>query len=547
MASSVAFLARACGNFVTLDSKTSSVRFIHYSVQEFLRDKEELHSAVECAAEICLTALSDDDLPAMQPGWTSLPSDSTLFLYAVHHWEEHCRSWEVIDERRGRLLRQFLLDKRSFERWKLVRFLGHDVVGSVYDVAAHFNLPVILQYLQQVSSRNDGFIDSQSAALIVAARYADVEVVQKLLDFGADANFTRTITAPVMETSIVCSDDITLLLHNAEVSESALLEAIDRNNPDIVRLLLGAGADPNQNSSGASGFSNPLYHAASKGLARMVESLLAAGAHPDAAGIIFARSLQNRHYHLLELLLGAGANPNGEDERKGIPGADKGELIPLVIAARDADAVQLLLNAGARPDDKGCALREAVNEGSEASVELLLSAGADPDALASHCTSALQLAVLRCEAKINPFEVGLARTSEAILKRLLDASADPNAFMKVWNNPLNYAVSCCTAPAVEMLLDAGSDVNSRGRRGLPLLPAAIRRGDETIIGLLRAKDAPEFEDSEQSTDYPEQESGTSQTYWSGYAGACSWVRAENAGFVNSMARCERSSPVGSSF
>lgn len=535
MASSVAYLVRACGNFVTLDAETGCVRFIHYSVQEYLREKQELHSAAERVAEICLTALSDEHLFALGPWWPSIPTDSTLFVYAVQHWEEYCRSWEVIDDRRGRLLRQFLLDERSFERWKLVRFLGHDDVGSVYELAAYFNLPVILHFLQQFGSQDASFPHSQSTALIVAARHADIEVVRTLLASGADANFHRTITAPVTETSFTCSDEITLLLHNAEVSESALMEAIDRNAPDIVELLLSAGADPNQNSTGTSGFSNPLYHAARGGLARVVRLLLAAGARPDAAGVIFARALQHRHYHLMQPLLDAGANPNGADGGERIPGADTGELIPLALAARDAEAVRVLLDAGARPDAQGYALREAVNECNEASVERLLAAGADPDAVAPHSTSALQLAVLGCGGKINPFRARVVRTSEAILKRLLDAGADPNAFMKVWNHPLNYAVWWCTPVAVRLLLDAGCEVNAPGWRGLPFR-AAIERGDQAIIDLLRAKGATELPESEQSTDSPqlEMEGGDSQTRLGDNPGTCPWVTLEDGAFPGSL-------------
>lgn len=287
-----------------------------------------------------------------------------------------------------------------------------------------------------------------------------------------------------------------MLMPSSEVEpaasgQSALLEAINRDAPDIVELLLSAGADPNQNAAGMLILSIPLYDAAKKGFKKVVELLLEAGARPDPKGVIFTKSLQHGHYHLIGLLLSAGANPNEVGRVEGISRVDGVNGIPLALAASNGEAVQLLLNAGARPDQEGYALREAVNGNGEISVELLLSAGADPNAVAPYCDNALYLAVMGCDAKINRIRAGAVRTSERILKLLLEAGADPHALINVWITVLNYAVSWSTPLAVELLLNAGSDVNVVGRHGLPL-QAAIDRGDKRIIELLRAKCATEL-------------------------------------------------------
>lgn len=495
MASSIEYLVQACCNFVTLDRNTNRLRFIHYSVQEFLREKEEFYFAAECAAEVCLTVLCDQRLPLK-----TLPGDlpqtgATLHLHAVHHWHQYCTLWEVIDERRGHLIRRFLLGDGTFDCWRETRFDWQDPVKSVYGAAAYLNLPVILQYLQQLGAQDDGFADDQSTALIVAARAGHVQIVKVLLDIGADVNVRPgserprlgghgEYDTPLAAATTSGSEELVSLLLSAgaDVSAaggSALLGAVSCGSEGIVELLLDAGADPNTNSSRSRPFGNPLDFAAIKGSKKMVELLLQAGARLDADGFIFARTLQRGHNHLMEPMINAGANPNG---------ADRGRGTPLSLVTGSPEAVQLLLDAGARPDAGGAALRKAVQRCSERCVELLLSSGADPNAVVDEsCETALMLSVRQCNRRIpsraqedrrrdaeqaalvgafprlphtNPYwaaeKVALrAATQEKIMKLLLNAGADVNALSKGWGTSSHQAVSNSTQQAVE-LLSAGN-------------------------------------------------------------------------------------------
>lgn len=60
MVSSIDYLIDACGNFVALDFYTSRVRFVHYSVQEFLGSKLEFHSSESMITEACFITLGQE-------------------------------------------------------------------------------------------------------------------------------------------------------------------------------------------------------------------------------------------------------------------------------------------------------------------------------------------------------------------------------------------------------------------------------------------------------------------------------------------------------
>jgi ankyrin repeat protein len=95
-----------------------------------------------------------------------------------------------------------------------------------------------------------------------------------------------------------------------------LYKAAVQGETKIVRMLLEAGADPNQESGGDSE-GTPLCAAASWGRIEIVRLLLEHGADPNVAetpnqgpmtALAWAR--WNRHAEIVELLLEAGADPS---------------------------------------------------------------------------------------------------------------------------------------------------------------------------------------------------------------------------------------------
>lgn len=111
MASSLDYLIQVCGNFVALDQQTNRLRFVHYSVQELLQQKPGSSSAKDFIAEVCFAVLGSE-------GIVDLPkSETSIYYYATLHLQEHSRSWAVIDNQRGNLIQNFLLNPRCFKVW----------------------------------------------------------------------------------------------------------------------------------------------------------------------------------------------------------------------------------------------------------------------------------------------------------------------------------------------------------------------------------------------------------------------------------------------
>lgn len=186
--------------------------------------------------------------------------------------------------------------------------------------------------------------DDGRSALPLAVELADSEIVQMLLDAGADANGRDAEGAPV------------------------LASAAAGGNAWVVGLLLDAGADPNgQDAEGA-----PVMAAAvGRGDPRVVGRLLDAGADPnsrDAGGIpVLATAAIADRAEVVKLLLDAGSDPNSLAH-------ENLSVLAIAVDRGHTEVAQLLLDAGADPNGPGIA--ELVQQSGNADLLALLEAGA---------------------------------------------------------------------------------------------------------------------------------------------------------------------------
>ncbi|NOZ40498.1 MAG: hypothetical protein GXP24_09765 [Planctomycetes bacterium] len=150
------------------------------------------------------------------------------------------------------------------------------------------------------------------------------------------------------------------------------------------------------------------------------------------------------------------------------------------------DQIPALLKTGIKVDrldaDGATALWQAVRSSKRKSVRLLLAAGADPEIRDRQQS----WTPLQCSAFCNHGSDGIE-----IAKLLLQHGANPNAVEPKYNETaLHYAVISTQSPLlVQLLLDAGADIDALSSNGSTPLQSTVSQGNTEIADLLLASGA----------------------------------------------------------
>ena len=290
----------------------------------------------------------------------------------------------------------------------------------------------------------------------------------------------------------------------------------------VVRLLLDAGASPNTNDGG-----RPRYRSALKGSVEVnnpdvTAVLLDAGASPDP-GQPIGEAVGHRDHRCLRLLLAHNARVAGtwavgaavyHDDPGALSllldalrasGSDAArmatEALPDAAASASLPVVAALLEAGADPsaaDEEGVsALRLAVRAGQHDTAARLQAAGAADDgteidrligaSLGGNRAAAEQILADhpdlpgRLTDQDRAAIVDAAGTRPAAtIALMLDLGFSPHARNDFGELPLHTAAYHGTAAVVQLLLEAGADVDARDGRfdGTPLGFATVGSGEQ---------------------------------------------------------------------
>lgn len=344
-----------------------------------------------------------------------------------------------------------------------------------------------------------------------AAHRGDVPVMRLLLAAGASANETnpegQTPLMSVARTGNV--EAATLLLqHGAKVDarehwggQTALLWAAAQNQPAMVRLLVGKGADVNARATVREwqrrvtaegrpkdmnrGGLTPLLYAAREGHLDCLRELLRAKAQvdlPDPDGTTaLLLALMNGHWDAAKLLLDAGADVNQWDfygqsplymavDMTTLPAGARVEL-PALDAVTGLDMIKLLLAKGANPNLQ-LKLRPPYRQAVfDRNADFALIAGSTPllRAAVAADIETMQL-LLAAGAKVDlPNEDGVTPFMAAV-----SASGTRGKFK----------TEAQANQALQLLQSAGAQVNAGGRRGQAAAHDAALRGWNDTLALL---------------------------------------------------------------
>ena len=201
------YLLSVCGGLVMISGYTETVRFVHYTVQEYFeRVRHPQFSSVhKYLANTCITYLSFSNFEAEPPNHYPSLSEYQRFLdkhallqYASVHWGDHVRECCDQDPAIQEMARVFLTQKANVSWSVRVRSLG---LGNSYrgwwrplpsssglHVAATFGLDWLVKgFLQQGASVDDRD-SARRTSLHQAAAGGHTEVIKSLLEKGANPN-----------------------------------------------------------------------------------------------------------------------------------------------------------------------------------------------------------------------------------------------------------------------------------------------------------------------------------------------------------------------
>jgi ankyrin repeat protein len=295
-----------------------------------------------------------------------------------------------------------LLEDQTALMWATAE--GHlDVVDALLDAGADPNLKARVSELTKRSTRTD-FPSGGFTAVMWAVRNGDEAVVRRLVEGGADLDLRNGDGATAMMLAIVNDRfDLaaTLVELGADPNDGSLYHAVEMRDAttdwrakdgsrlrsdhpnkltalDLTKLLLEAGADPNKPFIGQ-------MHSAS----------MCCDTH--ANGTPFFRAAVAADVEAMKLLIAHGADlewtPSAVD---GGPRSDFGPstvgLTPLMVAMNGGKGVGMAGGPGDIREGAEPPFREIANRKPLDAVQLLLEAGAKPDALSSKGESALHIA-----------------------------------------------------------------------------------------------------------------------------------------------------------
>ena len=299
-------------------------------------------------------------------------------------------------------------------------------------------------------------------ALQAAAEWGHLEGCQLLIQAGADTN-----AAP--------APSPTFRADNGTIGVTALIAAVHSGNITLVKLLIDSGADVNATIPGHlyPTMRTALTLATSRNQIDIVRQLIRAGA--DAGrddSIKFAGGEQQAE--LIPLLLSAGADIAIQME-------NGSNLVHCAVITEDLDLIQHLIGLGAHPGPHS--LPRAAFMGNFEIVQFLISAGADINAFGS-----VEDTPDDSDTEINALQAAIFNGHNDLAMYLIDQDEDGN-----WQGnghsgytTLQVAIISRNFGLAKLLITRGADINAPAAPciGLTALTASVEVGDPLFVRLL---------------------------------------------------------------
>ena len=260
-------LLTSCLGLVTIEKSSSTVRLVHFTLQEHLLSHPTLfHSPHSAIAEICLTYLNYGSVWDLSPtkDFRSAPSTMPLLEYASCYWAKHARRGGMTENAKMLALRlldtfdehistQLLLLRYESERASSPYF--EEAKGPIGFTGLHgvsfFGMVEVVASVLEIKEWDINGIDCMGCTALTWAAIKGYQGIVKILLEREDINPDQADT---------------------RYGRTPLWWAARYRHEGVVRILLGReDVNPNQ---GATGGQTPLSRAAEKGNEGVVRILL---------------------------------------------------------------------------------------------------------------------------------------------------------------------------------------------------------------------------------------------------------------------------------
>jgi len=340
-------LINCCQGLVTLEKSGSTIRLIHFTLQEYLRAHPDVFkSAHSTMAETCLTYLNFQHIKDFSAGQPSDPRDTPFLEYSSLYWGTHMRmeisdcskrlALQLLDRFDGHISAKYLWNSNngglpSYEN-------PGDEPFSALHCISYFGIAEVANTLLDMNRWDVNQVDSAGTTpLIWAAKHGHEEVVSLLLrnehiqPDRPDSKFDRTALSWASANGH--EGIVKLLLARKDLNPNNLSRcnrtplswAAMKGHEGIVKLLLGL-KDVNPDIPDTKWGQTPLSLAAENGHEAIVQLLLArkdvSPDIPDAwsGHTPLSWAVENGHEGIVKLMLDRNdVNPNYSNKRGKTP------------------------------------------------------------------------------------------------------------------------------------------------------------------------------------------------------------------------------------
>jgi len=399
-------LVASCLGLVTIEASSSTVRLVHFTLQEHLsRDPTLFHSPHSTIAEVCLTYLNFECVRELSPNLRSAPATTPLLEYASVYWARHTRrgltqniqilALRLLDRFDEHISAQLLLLHRNDDDGSVgphYSAKGGPIGFTGLHGAAFLGIAGIISTVLEMKEWDVNAFDcNRMTALAWASCKGHRETVRMLLqreDIDPDRADTLWGAAPLLWAAnhghegvvklLLARDDVNPNQVDSEYGQTPLSSAAKNGHEGVVKMLL-ARDDANPNHVDTQYGQTPLSWASKNGYERIVKILLARDdVNPNQVDTQYGQTplswaAENGHEGVVKRLLARDdVNPNQVDSEYGLTPLSWAAMnrhegvVKMLLARDDVNPNQVDTEYGRTP------LSWAAENGHEGVVKILL-------------------------------------------------------------------------------------------------------------------------------------------------------------------------------